>query len=175
MFAAQFAAALGARVFVTSSSPEKIRRATEVIKGVEGGVLYTSPDWSAELLRLTGGRRLQVVVDGGGGEGVMEALKACDRGARLCTYGSTAGPNVTLAFPLVFLAQIHIHGSSGGSAKDFRDMLRLIAEKRIVPIVDSEFAFDELPEALERMRSAAQFGKIVLVHGDGEGRESGRL
>src|SRR5918992_1975954 len=63
-FLVQMAAALGARVFVTSGSDEKIERAKEF--GAEGGVNYNSEDWSKELRNMTGG--VDLCVDGVGGE-----------------------------------------------------------------------------------------------------------
>jgi NADPH:quinone reductase-like Zn-dependent oxidoreductase len=46
-FVVQMAAALGARVFVTSGSDEKIEKAKEI--GAEGGVNYNNENWSKEL------------------------------------------------------------------------------------------------------------------------------
>src|SRR5919112_1379678 len=55
-FLVQIASALGARVFVTSGSEEKIEDSKEL--GAEGGVNYNSEDWSRELKSMAGGVNL---------------------------------------------------------------------------------------------------------------------
>src|SRR3712207_2604256 len=52
-FLVQIASALGARVFVTSGSDEKIEKAKEL--GAEGGINYNTENWSKELKNMTGG------------------------------------------------------------------------------------------------------------------------
>ena len=47
LFCLQFAVALGVEVWVTSSSPDKLRRAVQL--GAAGGVSYRDKDWKAQL------------------------------------------------------------------------------------------------------------------------------
>jgi NADPH:quinone reductase-like Zn-dependent oxidoreductase len=41
-------------------------------------------------------------------------------------------------------------------------MNQAIAYHRLKPVIDSEFGFDRLPEALHRLKSGKHFGKIVI-------------
>lgn len=41
-------------------------------------------------------------------------------------------------------------------------MIELVKEKRLVPYVESVRPFDQIIEALDDMKNARQFGKIVL-------------
>ena len=166
IFAVQFAVALGADVYVTSSSQAKIDRAVKTL-GAKGGVLYTKDKWSKTLLEVTKGRKVDVVIDGGGGEGVAEMLRVARGGARIVTYGSTAGPSVTVTLPQLFLNNVDLLGTAMGSPEDFRGMLALVNKAKIVPVVDQEFVFEDFPAALEKMRTGKQFGKLVLVHSEG--------
>ncbi len=55
IFGLQFAKLAGARAIVTSSSDDKLARARAL--GADDGVNYkTTPEWDAEVRRLTGGR-----------------------------------------------------------------------------------------------------------------------
>jgi NADPH:quinone reductase-like Zn-dependent oxidoreductase len=65
IFALQFARQIGARVTVTSSSNEKLERAREL--GAEFGINYVEQaNWSEEVLELTGGRGVDLVIETSG-------------------------------------------------------------------------------------------------------------
>lgn len=71
----QFAVALGANVWVTSGSREKIDRAVK--EGARGGVSYKSEGWEKELRGMLPGDRpyLDAVVDGAGGDVIAKGVK----------------------------------------------------------------------------------------------------
>lgn len=163
LFALQFAAALGCDTYVTSSSQQKIDMAVKKF-GAKGGVLYTDPNWSKALIKVANGARMDIVVDGAGGEGINQCVRAVRGGGRIVIYGSTAGPTLSVTAPSVFLNQLEILGTAMGSPQDFNEMIAFVAERRLVPHVDAEFPFEELPSALQKMRKGEQFGKIVLSH-----------
>jgi NADPH:quinone reductase-like Zn-dependent oxidoreductase len=65
IFALQFARQIGARVTLTSSSNEKLERAREL--GAEFGINYVEQaNWSEEVLELTGGRGVDLVIETSG-------------------------------------------------------------------------------------------------------------
>lgn len=161
IFAIQIAVALGAKVFVTSSSQAKIDRAVKDL-GVLGGVNYHEENWSASLLKMTNKRKFDVVVDGGGE--VTKLLRVCAGGARLVSYGATAAPQATLTMPSLFLNNVDLKGTAMGSPKDFDGLLEIVRLNKIVPIVDEVFPFHDFPSALAKMRKGDQFGKLVLDH-----------
>ena len=163
VFAAQFAVALGCKVYVTSSSNEKIHTAVKVLR-VQGGVQYMEAGWSKRLLALTQGQLMDLVVDGAGGPGLNECFKCLRPGGKVVTIGSTTGPHATITMPALFLRQCELIGSAMGSPRDFAAMLALITEKNIVPLVDSVYPLEKFPEALDRMRRGQQMGKICMDH-----------
>ncbi len=55
-----------------------------------------------------------------------------------------------------------IIGVTVGSVEHFEAMNMFLARHAIHPIVDRIFPFDEVPEALDRLRSGAHFGKIIV-------------
>src|ERR1700722_2201314 len=105
----QLAKLVGARVFVTSSSDEKIARAVRM--GAEGGVNYARDKVSKATLDMSGGGVDMVI----GTASWSESLKSLRRGGRLVTCGATSGSNPPADLQRVFIRQLEIYGSTGGS------------------------------------------------------------
>ena len=160
-FALKWAAALGARTFVTSGNPAKLERARQL--GAAGGIDYRAEGWAKRLVELTGG--VDAIVDGTGGASFNAYFLALKPAGRLVVYGSTAG-NPPAGFDLVrlFFRQARIIGSTMGSPAEFGAMLRFVAEHRIEPVIDRVFGLDEAVAAHQRLLAAEQLGKIVLRH-----------
>jgi zinc-binding alcohol dehydrogenase/oxidoreductase len=162
-FVLLFALHLGARVFVTSSSDEKTARAVKM--GAEAGFNYTSPDWVRQVREAAGGVGPDLVVDGAGGDTFNQLLDVARPGGRIVLYGSTLGVAKETVVRRIFWKQLDVLGSTMGSPSDFSAMLALFADGAFRPVVDQVFPLAEAGAAQERMRHAAQFGKIVLSIG----------
>jgi zinc-binding alcohol dehydrogenase/oxidoreductase len=157
-FVAQIAAALGARVFVTSGDDEKIEKAKEF--GADGGVNYNSEDWSRELKSMTGG--VDLTVDHVGGEAFDAMVSLARPGSRIVTFGATAGPKVTVVMPRIFLKHLTILGTAMGTNEEFGAMLDLFAEHGLQPTINETFPLQETAAAMEYMEQGSGIGKIVL-------------
>lgn len=157
-FALQWAVALGCRVFVTSGSGEKIERARRL--GALAGVNYKAQDWAQELLHLSGG--FDVIIDSALGEGFAQFPDICKPGARIVFFGATAGDMPAINGRKIYWKQLQILGTTMGTAADFKAMLKLMSEHQIVPVVDEVFAMNTADEAVKKMASSPQFGKLVL-------------
>jgi zinc-binding alcohol dehydrogenase/oxidoreductase len=157
-FVVQMAAALGARVFVTSGDDEKIEKAKEL--GAEGGVNYNSEDWSRELKSLTGG--VDLSVDHVGGDAFDALVSLARPGSRIVTFGATAGPKVTVVMPRIFLKHLTVFGTAMGTNEEFGAMLDLWAEHGLRPTINETFPLQETAAAMEYMEEGSGIGKIVL-------------
>jgi zinc-binding alcohol dehydrogenase/oxidoreductase len=157
-FVVQLAAGLGARVFVTSGSDEKIEKAKEL--GAEGGVNYNSEGWSRELKSMTGG--VDLSVDHVGGEAFDAMVSLAKPGSRIVTFGATAGPKVTVVMPRIFLKHLTVLGTAMGTNEEFGAMLDLYAEHGLRPTINETFALEEAATATEYMEEGTGIGKIVL-------------
>ena len=157
-FVAQLATGLGARVFVTSGSDEKIEKAKEL--GAEGGVNYNSEGWSRELKSVTGG--VDLSVDHVGGEAFDAMVSLAKPGSRIVTFGATAGPKVTVVMPRIFLKHLTVLGTAMGTNEEFGAMLDLYAEHGLRPTINETFALEEAATAMEYMEEGTGIGKIVL-------------
>lgn len=158
-FVVQMAAALGARLFVTSGEDEKIEKAKEL--GAEGGVNYNSEDWSRELKSMTGG--VDLAVDHVGGEAFDAMVSLARPGSRIVTFGATAGPKVTVVMPRIFLKHLTILGTAMGTNEEFGAMLDLFAEHGLRPTINETFPLQETAAAMEYMEEGSGIGKIVLA------------
>jgi NADPH:quinone reductase-like Zn-dependent oxidoreductase len=157
-FVVQMAAALGARVFVTSGSDEKIEKAKEI--GAEGGVNYNNEDWSKELKGMAGG--VDLSVDHVGGEAFDALVSLAAPGGRIVTFGATAGPKVTVVMPRIFLKHLTVLGTAMGTPEEFGAMLDLYAENGLRPLINETFPLEEATAAMGHMEEGSGVGKIVL-------------
>ncbi len=152
----------GADIWVTSSQPEKIEKA--IALGARGGFLYSDKEWHKKAVSETGGFTL--IIDSGGGRSFARLADAADFGGTIVTYGGTQGPIEGLLPARIFWKQLDIRGSTMGSPRDFRQMLRWVERHRIRPIIDSEYPLDAVKAAFERLASSQHMGKIVVKTGD---------
>lgn len=151
---------LGLRVFVTSGSEAKLRRAAEL--GADIGIDHSSADFAAEVRKATARRGVDIVLDSVGKATWRKSIASLARGGRLVTCGATTGPDPAEDIARIFWNQLTILGSTMGTHKEFSDMLRMVAAGRLRPVVDSVFPLSGVRDALRRLEGKEQFGKIVL-------------
>ncbi len=156
----QLAKLVGARAFVTSSSDEKIARA--VAMGAEAGVNYTRDKVSAAILDLSGGG-VDMVIDSVGAASWGDSLKSLRRGGRLVTCGATTGSNPPADLQRVFIRQLEIYGSTGGSVSELGQLLDIFNRGLVSPVIDSRFRMSDIDAAFDRLELSAQFGKVSVV------------
>jgi NADPH:quinone reductase-like Zn-dependent oxidoreductase len=157
----QIAKAHGAAVFVTSSSRDKLDSARQL--GADQALDYAADqDLSGTVRELTGGRGADLVIDTVGAATIATSISAARNGGRVVVCGATTGPTATVNLREIFWRQISVLGSTMGSREDFRAMLAAVAANRLVPTLDSTHHLSQAGEALARLESGAQLGKIVL-------------
>lgn len=158
LWALQLALAFQAKVYVTSSSPEKIKRAMEL--GATEGFNYKEKDWVEKAKRST--RGFDVIVDSAGGEGFPALIDLALPGGRIVIFGRTAGNIPEIAPRLLFWKQLSVFGTTMGTRDEFLSLLDFVEKKKIVPVVDEILPLQRTEEALTKMAKGSQFGKIVL-------------
>ena len=161
LFALQFAKSAGARVVLTSSSDEKLRRAEAL--GADETINYKSvPDWDDRVLELTAGRGVDYVVEVGGADTINKSLKAVRFGGQISLMGVLTGFSAEVSTATILRKNIRIQGVYVGSCEMFESMNRAIIQNSLRPIVDRVFPFSEAKDALEFLQSGSHFGKIVI-------------
>jgi NADPH:quinone reductase-like Zn-dependent oxidoreductase len=160
LFALQFARLAGARVIITSSSDDKLKRAREL--GAAEGINYKmTPEWGDKARELTGGRGVDHVVEVGGAGTLGQSMRAVRMGGQISLIGVLAGVGQANPLPIL-MKNVRVQGIFVGSREMFEAMNRAIAEHRLRPVVDRVFSFAEAPAAFRHMESAAHFGKICI-------------
>ncbi len=161
LFALQFARMHGARVLITSSSDEKLKRALE--RGASAGTNYKSaPDWEKWAIQLTHGRGVDHVVEVGGAGTLGRSLKAVRPGGRVSLIGVLSGGNGEISLYPLLMKNVCVQGIFVGSREMFEAMNRAIGAHRMQPVVDRVFGFTEVREALHYMESGSHFGKVCI-------------
>lgn len=160
-FALAWARFLGAEVYVTSGSAEKLAHAGAL--GAKGGVNYREEGWGKALRDLCGG--FDLVIDSAGGAVTNVVLNALNSGGRYVFFGATLGnPPEGLEMAKLFFRQIRIQGSTMGTPAEFGEMVAFINKHRIEPVVDQIFKLEDAAEAFRRLHASEQMGKLVLLN-----------
>ena len=157
----QLALLAGARVIVTSSSDAKIALAIGL--GASAGINYRTEKVAQQALALTGGEGVDMVIDSVGQASWADSLRSLRRGGRLVTCGATTGSNPGADIQRLFIRQLEIYGSTGGSLDEFRQVVRLFARGRISPVIDQRFVLQDIGRAYDRLERGEQFGKLVVT------------
>lgn len=150
---------LGAEVYVTSSSKEKIDNAKSL--GVTTGENYKDPECYKKLRALSGG--FHAVIDSAGGDALNDILDTLLPAGRYVFFGATLGnASKGLSMGKLFFNHTRIQGSTMGSNAEFGAMLNFLSEKKIVPVVDSVLPLSEAVEAHKLIENFGHTGKVVL-------------
>lgn len=152
---------LGATVWVTSRSDEKLARARSL--GADETINSANTDVGREVRARTGRRGVDVVVDSIGKATWAHSLGALARGGRLVTCGATSGPMVETDVRRLFWNQWSILGSTMGNDAEFDAIAAELSAGRLFPEIDRVFELTEGQQAFARLEDAAQFGKIVVT------------
>lgn len=162
VFALQFAKKMGAKVIITSSSDEKLARAKSL--GADFGINYkTHPEWDKEVLALTDGRGVDIVLELGGSGTLGRSLDAVRYSGRVEIIGVISGTEGQISIPTLLRKHVRVQGISVGSRDSFEAMNRFLAEHQVYPVIDRVFPFDQAKEALEYLISGDHFGKVVIT------------
>jgi NADPH:quinone reductase-like Zn-dependent oxidoreductase len=167
LFAVQFAVQAGATVIATSSVPVKIERLKAM--GVAHTINYRDvPAWGEPARGRTPGEEgVDLVVEVGGQGTLEQSLRAVRPGGTIALIGTLAGAAPVNLAPL-FLRSIRLQGILVGSREMFGRMNALLARSVLAPVIDSVFAFEDVPAAYEHLASGTHFGKVVVRVGTGD-------
>lgn len=158
--AIQVAKAAGCTVWATTSTPDKMEKAREL--GADWIINYNEDGWSKRIWTETDKRGVDVVVDNVGEATWTNSLRLLGRGGRLVTVGATTGPHAETDIRYIFWRQLKIIGSTMSTTGEFMDMMRLVRNGLLKPVVDRVLPLEKIVEALKILERGDQFGKIVI-------------
>ncbi|MCZ6843498.1 MAG: NAD(P)H-quinone oxidoreductase [SAR324 cluster bacterium] len=168
--AIQMAHHIGAKVYFTAGSQDKIERATAL--GADAGINYKTHDFAEEINRLTGGEGVDVVEDFLGASYLSRNLSVLRPGGRLILVALMGGAKCEVDLSTVMRNRLQVFGSvmRSRSLEDKRAItarfqqrwLPPLIEGKIKPVIDSVFPLEEVVAAHEAMEANKNFGKIIL-------------
>lgn len=160
--ALQIAKHFGATVIVSTSTDEKAVRLKEL--GADHIVNYKeNPDYPKMVFKeFTQRQGIDIVVDSVGPATFPNSLKMLNAGGRLVTCGATTGPISKINLNAVFWKQLEILGSTMSNQQEFRDVMKLVFERKLKAIIGKEFSLSDAKDAENYLNSGNHFGKIVL-------------
>ena len=158
--AIQIARLCGARVIATVGSDAKMQRAYEL--GCDAVVNYASGGYADEVLRLTDGRGVDVVVEHLGNSTWDESMRCLTVNGRLLTCGAMTGREGHVNLWDIFVREYSIIGSNGGSRKELQQILQLVQWGRLKPVIHAVYPLAELAQAQETLTNRSVFGKVLV-------------
>ncbi|SEN07991.1 NADPH:quinone reductase [Halorientalis persicus] len=158
--ALQIAKYLGAEVYATASSEEKLDYAEEL--GADEVINYEQEDFADAVREITGHRGVDVVVDHIGAATWDNSLASLAKGGRLVTCGATTGPNPETDVNRIFWNQLKVIGSTMGTPGEVDDVLELVWEGEFEPRIRDTLPMSETDRAHEMLQDREGFGKVVV-------------
>ena len=92
----------------------------------------------------------------------MAAMQGRRAGRSIVVIGVLGGFMNNIFIPALFGKNAKLIGISVGSREQFASMMKAIDGWKLKPVIDSTFAFDQVPDALRAMQAAGHFGKICV-------------
>ncbi len=169
--AVQVASSLSTRVIGTSRTKAKIERLLGL--GLDSGIVPEEGKFSEEVLEVTGGQGVDVVLDLVGASYAEETLACLAPCARWIVVGLLGGARAKINLATLLSRRATIRGSilrsrsrqeKGRVIAAFRDaMLPGFAEGRLDPVVAEVLPIAKIREAHRLMAKGGLVGKIVLA------------
>jgi len=169
--AIQLAKHAGATVFVTAGSDEKCAACLEL--GADHAINYKTQDFQEELMRLTDGQGVDVILDMVAGSYVAKEVQCLKEDGRLVIISILGGTRSEFNAGLVLRRRLTITGSTlrprsvafkaAIAQACLKNVWPALAAKRIKPVIFRTFPAEQVAEAHALMESSQHVGKIVLT------------
>jgi NADPH2:quinone reductase len=168
--AIQLGKAAGARVIATAGGARKTEICREL--GADHVIDYTTEDFVPLVKEITGGHGADVVYDPVGGEVFDKSRRCIAFEGRLLVVGFTSGTHPSAPANHVLVKNYSVVGLHWGLYRKHEpalfwrtheQLLALVAEGLIDPLVGDVLPLDQAPQALARLGDRGTVGKVVLV------------
>ena len=157
------------RVIAVASSEDKLTLAKEL--GADAGVLAGEEDLRGALRDANGGKGVDIVLEMVGGGAFDASLRALAPFGRLATFGMAsrqapkpvdAGALMARSTAVVGFWLAHCFGRPELMQPQMKELLALVAEGALTPLVGGTYALADARLAHEALRSRGSIGKLVL-------------
>ncbi len=159
---------IGCEVVACGSTEEKLRALTDW--GADHVINYKEQDFVKEIWglyekphRRTYSGGVDVVVNFTGGDTWVPSFRTLKRGGRLLTCGATAGFDPKTDLRYIWTFELKICGSNSWAPDDLEQLMKLIAEGRLKPIIDTVLPLAETAEGVRQLAEREVVGKIIIT------------
>ncbi len=159
--AVQIARLRGATVIATAGTSAKCQAAADL--GADHVINYNESDFVDAVRGIRGRRGVDVVFEHIGAATFDGSVRCLSRGGRLVTCGATTGGDVSLSLHRLFFRNLTLIGNTMGSRGDLLQVIDLVGDGKLSPVVDRVLPMSEVKQAHELLEDRAVFGKIVLL------------
>ncbi|KAJ5117440.1 hypothetical protein N7448_011072 [Penicillium atrosanguineum] len=160
----------GIRPIITSSSDQKLDQAK--VAGGPGAIdtinYRDQPRWEDEVLRLTHGRGVDLLIENVGPTSMAQSLSSLAQRGTVSLVGFLGGFDVD-DFPDTFtptlMKSATIRGIAVGSKMDQQSLCKFLSEKKLdlKPILDgTNFSFENSQAAFDYLYDDKHMGKVVI-------------
>ena len=162
---------LGAEMFGTSSSDEKLALVQEL--GLQHPINYRRDDYELQIRRLTGGDGVNAVFEMLGGEHVARSVRCLAFNGRVISYGSATGEHASLDPRILYDKQTSVHGLWLAKMSQRPELMRpawaqlkqWIDAGRLHPVVGHVLPLERVADAYRLLLERKNYGKVVLEIG----------
>jgi NADPH2:quinone reductase len=169
--AIQLAHAFGNKVYATAGSDARARAVEKL--GAAMGINYRTQDFVKEILEVTEGNGVNVVLDMVGGDYVSRDIKCMADEGRIVLVATLGGAQGPVDFSQVMRRRLCITGSTlrprpvefkARIARQLREKVWPLLEKGVArPIIHATFPLPEASKAHAMMENGEHIGKIILT------------
>lgn len=160
-FGLQIAKSFGCKVIATGGSKKKCEYANKI--GADLSLNHYKDDIVSLVKDYTNGKGVNIIFEHSGLETWSTSMKILSKFGRLVTCGSTTGPKVSIDLRYIFFKQQSILGSTMGTLSALKEVMNLIADGSVTPVIDKVFSLDNISDAHKYIEDSNQFGKVILV------------
>jgi NADPH:quinone reductase-like Zn-dependent oxidoreductase len=162
LFALQIAASAGAKVIATSSTEAKLDRLREL--GAAATVNYLQrPRWGVEVVDLTDGQGVDHAIDIGGATTLEQSISSVCMEGVVSVVGLVGGLRTEINLAEIFQKNLRLDGIETGSRSMLEDLVRWFDLKRLHPIIDRTFPFQDSNAAFLHLKAGGHIGKVCVV------------
>ena len=166
--AVQIGGILGAEMYGTSSSDEKLSRVKEL--GLQHGTNYKQDDYEEVVKNLTRGEGVDAVFEMLGGEHTAKSLRCLRDFGRVIQYGTATGKQPQLDVRALYAKSASIQGlwltylSQKPEIMEpaWKQLSEWIAQRKLTPVIGETFVFERAKEGYRLLQEGKNYGKVVL-------------
>ncbi len=159
--AIQIAKLHGAQVITTAGSDDKLEKAKGL--GADFVINHRKEKISEKVKEFTENYGVDIVVEHVGQATWNESLKCLAKCGKIVTCGATTGPKVEINLAHLFMKHQQIIGSTMSTRGELFEIIDLVRQKKLKPVIDKEFPIQETAQAHKYIEEGKHFGKVILT------------